>query len=249
MTDAWRRRQFGASSIVRLHFLAKDIYVVSGADNLNIVWKCTKELTSTNGICIALSNMFDTPKKDMEFFKADNSGISHDPHSNSTTQPKDRIFYLMHKATVDCLAGAHLVSSAASFQNALRKQIDEVAIGDEWVDMPDLYAFLRPLISHSTVEAMCGPNFLSMFPGFVDDFWNFNSSMPKLLQGWPRWIMPRAWQARDKCIETMKSWRKMSTERNFSGNAMIPQRWSYFSKMEGLSEHGVACSDLGILWG
>ena len=193
--------------------------------------------------------MFDTPREDMEFFKSDNSGISHDPHPSSQTRPEDRIFYLMHKATVDFLAGAHLVTSACGFQTALKKRIDNIPIGNDWMNMPDLYTFLRPHISHATVEAMCGPHFLFMFPDFVEDFWNFNHNMPRLLQGWPRWMIPGAWRARDKCIKTMKSWRRLTNNENFSGNGMISARWNYFSEMRGLSEHGVACSDLGILWG
>ncbi len=210
-------------------------------------------MTSTNGINIALQNMFDTPKQDMTFFRADKSGITHDPHPQSPTKPTDRVFYLMHKATVDCLAGSHITIAAQKFQAALERRIDAVPVRDEWVEMDDLFSFLRPLVSYSTVEAMCGANFLTTFPDFIDSFWNFNSRMPKLLQGWPRWMMPKAWQARDQCISTMKQWRKMSDkenfEENFDGNAMILRRWSYFSKMQGLSEDGVACSDLGILWG
>lgn len=240
---------FGASAIVRLNFLSKDIYVISGAEYLNAVWKNTRGLTSTNGINIALSNMFDTPKKDMLFFKADDSGITHDPHPRSSTNPDDRVFYLMHKATVDCLAGSHLTIAAQKFHAALTSRIGELPITDEWVEMEDLHSFLLPLISYSTVQAMCGAQFLQMFPEFVGDFWNFNTKMPKLLQGWPRWMMPTAWKARDRCIATMKKWRMLCKEDNFDGNAMIPRRWSYFSKMQGISAHGVACSDLGILWG
>lgn len=248
--DCNNRHRFGSSGVVRLKFLNKNVYIVSGADYINDIWKSTKELTSTNGINIALSNMFNTPDKDMQFFRADNSGITHDPHPNSSTRPEDRVFYLMHKATVDCLTGSHLVSSASSFQVALEKQIRDAPIGNERSEMPDLFKFLRPYISHSTVEAMCGSRFVTDFPKFVEDFWRFNSSMPKLLQGWPRWMAPKAWQARDRCIETMKSWRKSSqNSHHFSGNMMIPQRWNYFSKMHGMSEDGVACSDLGILWG
>lgn len=235
--------------MVRLSFLRKDIYVVSGAELLNAVWKNTRGMTSTNGINIALSNMFSTPKKDMMFFEADDSGISLDPHPRSSTQLDNRVFYLMHKATVDCLAGSHLSAAALAFQTALAQRIHDQPISSEWIEMEDLYSFLRPLISYSTIEAMCGQSFLRMFPGFAEDFWMFNGTMPKLLQGWPRWMMPKAWQARDRCIATMKKWRSMSEGEAFDGNAMIPRRWSYFSKMSGLSQQGVACSDLGILWG
>jgi len=99
----------------------------------------------------------------MKFFEADDSGITYDPHPQSSRRPEDRVFYLMHKATVDCLAGSHLTLAAQSFQRALEKHMDAVPVGHEWVDYPDLFDFLRPLISHSTVEAMCGSDFVSRF--------------------------------------------------------------------------------------
>ena len=61
--------------------------------------------------------------------------------------------------------------------------------------------------------------------------------------------MPRAWRSRDRCIAITEEWRKTSNMEEFDGNAMILRRWQYFSKMEKLSEDGVACSDLGIFWG
>ena len=193
--------------------------------------------------------MFNTSKKDMEFFEADRSGISHDPHPLSSTKPENRVFHLMHKATLDCLAGSHMMIAGERFQVALKRRIEAVPVQDRWVEMDDLFSFLKPLVSYSTIEAMCGPSFLRNFPEFGENFWHFNSSMPKLLQGWPRWTMPKAWQARDRCTSMMKEWRRISNEDNFDGNAMILRRWSYFSKMQGLSDDGIAKSDLGILWG
>ena len=132
------------------------MYVVSGADYLNAVWRNTKGLTSTNGINIALRNMFDTPKQDMRFFENDDSGITHDPHPQSSRRPEDRVFYLMHKATVDCLAGSHMTIAAQKFQTALGRRIAAVPVQEEWMEMEDLYSFLRPLVSLSTIDAMCG---------------------------------------------------------------------------------------------
>lgn len=193
--------------------------------------------------------MFNTSKEDMKFFKADDSGIANDPHPQSSTRPEDRVFHLMHKATVDYLAGSHLIIAAQKLQTALLKNIEASPIADEWIEMDDLFKFVQSLVSYSTIGAVCGAKFQQMFPEFFGDFWTFNNKMPKLLLGWPRWTMPKAWQARDRCIATMKKWRTLCNEENFEGIAMIPRRWNYFSRMQGLSKHGVACSDLGILWG
>ncbi|KAL9103337.1 MAG: hypothetical protein Q9163_001603 [Psora crenata] len=134
--------------------------------------------------------MFNTPKKDMRFFEADDSGITHDPHPQSMTSPEDRVLYLMHKATVDCLAGSHMTVAAQKFQSAPSNRIAAVSVQSESLEMEDLYTFLRPLVSQSTIEAMCGVSFLKTFPGFADDLWHFNSTMPELLQGWNSNSMP-----------------------------------------------------------
>ena len=115
--------------------------------------------------------------------------------------------------------------------------------------MDDLQLFLRPLIAKSTVEAICGATFLRQHPDFVENFYEFNSKVFSFLQGWPKFMLPKAARARECCIEILRQFRKEHDEHNFDGNAMMLRRWSYFSKMQGLSEYAVACSDLVILWG
>ena len=75
--------------------------------------------------------MFDTPKQDMTFFKADKSGITHDPHPQSSTRSEDRVFYLIYTATVDYLAGLHITIAAQRFQTALKGRIEAVPVQDE----------------------------------------------------------------------------------------------------------------------
>ena len=90
--------------------------------------------------------MFNTSKSDMGFFEADHSGITHDHHPNSSTKPEHHVFYPMHKATGDCLAGSHLTIAAQKFQLGLKRRIENVAVTNELVEMDDVYGFLRPLI-------------------------------------------------------------------------------------------------------
>lgn len=88
-------------------------------------------MTSTNGIDIALQNTFDTPKQYMMFFRADKSGITHDPQLQSSTRPEDRVFYLMHKATVDCLAGSHIAIATQKFHALLERRFKAVPVQDD----------------------------------------------------------------------------------------------------------------------
>ena len=236
--------------MVRLNFLTKDIYLVSGAEYLNAVWKNTKGLTSTNGLNISFEHMFATPKADMKVYESDDSGSTHDPHPESSVKPEDRVFHLVHKATADNLSGPQLKITAKRFKDALLQQIEASPITEEWTEMDDLFAFVRPMISRSTIQSMFGANFLRKFLEFFDDFLYFNQNMTKLLHRYPRWMVPKAWQARERCMAAMKKWRKdVQGKNDFEGNGMIAQRWAGFSKMKGLSDDGVAASDVGIIWG
>ena len=187
----------------------------------------------THGINLSLQYMFNAPKHDMKFFKADTSGIAQEPHHQSSTRPENRVHSLMHKATVDCLAGPQLTITGQRFQSALKRRTEALPVNDEWIEMDDLFSFLRSLIPYSAIEAMCGVSFLKTFPDFPNDFWNFDGRMPSLLNGCPRWRMPKAWQARDRCLSAIKQWRQLSNEENFDGNDFYWRKWATTRKCKG----------------
>ncbi|KAL8639944.1 MAG: hypothetical protein Q9228_003084 [Teloschistes exilis] len=240
---------FGSSGIVRLNFGTQDVYVVSGADYIKAVWKDTKSMSSCDGLSLALRNLFGTPRRDMIAIRQDKSGSSHDPHPQSSTRPEDRIFHHMFKATADTLAGANLNTTASKFQIAMKRRIEEAPVQQEWLEMDDLFGFLRPLIANATVEAVCGTAFVEKYPDFVENFYAFNDKATSFLYGWPGFLMPRANRGRERCIAIMQEWRRTFDAQGFDGNPMMLHRWSYFSKIKGMSGYGVACQDVGIVWG
>lgn len=224
----------------------KEIYVVSGAEYLNAIFKNTKGLTPTDGIHTAMHNMFGMSKQDLKFFEADNSGISRDPHPQSTS--KYRVHHFTYNSVIHGLSGSHLMVTGQKFQAALLRRIEAVPVQEEWLELDDLFGFLLPLISNATFEAICGAEFLTLFPQFAVDFWTFDRKMPRLAQGWPRWTMSKTWQARDRCLSVMKEWRRISKKENSDVNALYQRRWGFFSEVRGLSDDAIAGIDLGILW-
>ncbi|KAI4247292.1 MAG: hypothetical protein LQ352_006198, partial [Teloschistes flavicans] len=240
---------FGPSRIVCLNFGTNDVYVVSGPEYIKAVWKDTKSMSSCDGLSLALRNLFNTPRRDMVCIRSDKSGSSHDPHPQSSTRPEDRIFHHMFKATADTLTGANLNATASKFQVAMKRRIEELPIQHEWVEMDDLFGFLRPLIANATIEAVCGTAFINQYPDFAENFYGFNDKATSFLYGWPGFLMPRANRGRERCIAIMQEWRRTFDEQDFDGNPMMIHRWRYFSKMQGMSDYGVACQDVGIVWG
>lgn len=46
--------------------------------------------------------------------------------------------------------------------------------------MPGLHTFLQYKSFAAAVEALCGQYLFTQYPGFMDDFWKFNRSVPTL---------------------------------------------------------------------
>ena len=192
--------------------------------------------------------MFGSSKQDMKYWHSDNSGITIDPHPQSLVKPENRGHHTMYHAISRGLTSCNLRIAGENFQAALQRRIDTVPVHNEWVEMDDLYSFLLPLISESTFTAMFGSRFLEIFPDFAENFWTFHRKMRKLAVGWPRWIMPKAWEARDYCLSALKQWRGIHEKEDSKVNALYQERWEFFSKTQGLSDDGAASSDLGITW-
>ncbi|KAG6985307.1 cytochrome P450 [Physcia stellaris] len=221
--------RLGKSGIFSLNMLTQEVYVVSGSEYLNAIWKDTKKGHDVTRCPEPLPEQYvrrTSPARD----------------------PDHRVSYLMLKTTADYLSGTHLTATAQKYQAAMKSQVDILPIGDDWVEMDDLFSFTRRLIANSTVETMLGSSFLSQFPDFVDNFYTYNSRIRRFLQGWPKFLLPKAWCARKRCIDIMQQWRKTVNAQDFDGSPMMLKRWSWFEKWN-ISDDAIAASDLGILWG
>ena len=109
---------------------------------------------------------------------------------------------------------------------------------------------------------MFGPNILSLSPTLCEDFWKFDAGIPSLARGYPRWIIPATYQARDKCLASVKRWhnfvrqnfKSMTSrpERDYdpsSGAEIMRFRRNMYSKMEAMDADAEASEDLGLMWG
>ena len=233
--------------------------MVSGPDAIKAVFK-SKYLESKPGIAIALSTLFGGPKECSWFYNADDSGIYDQPHPHSTVRPEHRIFYLTHKTIHDFFHGPGLASFCKRFQQGLYQNIAESDLREDWTELPDLFAFLRDIMSRAAIEATAGPQLLRINPNFIQDLWQFDNALPKLFRGLPAWLVPRSWAVRQKCLNTIKEWRRYAEE-NFDescieqdghdpyfGAPLMRWRNDYFNKIDPLTDAASASEDFGLLW-
>ncbi|KAI9741289.1 MAG: hypothetical protein M1834_003006 [Cirrosporium novae-zelandiae] len=240
------------------------LYAITGIENVLALLKNGRDLTTTPLIVMALENSFGSPKADSTFYLEDDTGLAINPLPNSKMiTPENRIQYLNHKAVNTYLSGKSLRKITEQFLENLADQISKSTIGSEnWTDIPDIYAFIRAEAFRSSILALCGPHILSFNPTFMQDFWEFDYWNVKLFKNFPRWLIPRAYQSRDKLHQSIKAWHAHANahydwptyptdtsewEPNF-GARVMRARQKCFTGMP-LSADAIAAADLGMIWG
>ena len=100
---------------------------------------------------------------------------------------------------------------------------------------------------------------LSLNPTFVEDFREFDRSisMPMFVMGFPRWLCPTAYKARDRVLQGLKNWHKFAHERSdctelgsddgdwdpYFGSRFMKERQSYCMRMDPMNADAVAAED------
>ena len=256
------RENFGYSIPVRFQLGLFKIYFVSEADQIATILRTSHGLSSKPGILIALKNILGTPKHVIPFYAADDSGVGRHPQPGSSVSPEHRISYFQHKAAHKYLTGRQLVSINERYMSILQRNISNGNIGYDWVEVPDLYAFLQVEVFRAAVESMFGTWILSLNPTLVKDFWEFDRNVPLLYKGVPRWLCPSAYKARDRLISGIKEWHKFAHEHSdctkvgpedpdwdpYWGCKLLKARQEYCLQMGVMDADAIAAEDLGLLF-
>ena len=147
-----------------------------------------------------------------------------------------------------------------SVKNLTEQLSAKTSVTFEWTELPDLFCFLREEPTRAGLIAMCGSYLLSANPSFVQDFWQFDRSLPVLAKRYPRWLFPGPYRYYDRCLEAIKQWHKIIVGHfddpitgdehwnPYYGVEMIKFRHHMWSRMPYMREHSVASHDLGISW-
>ncbi|KAL9608752.1 MAG: hypothetical protein Q9167_006424 [Letrouitia subvulpina] len=192
----------------------------------------------------------------------DNSGINAEPNPDSNVKPKYRLNYFQVKAAHKHLNGVGLAQMTKHFLKVLRRRVEESPIGDQWTEMPDLFAFLQHEVFSAAVEALAGKFLLGQYSGFVDDFWEFDRSVPTLIKKLPRWLSPRPYRVRQRLLDAIKNWHKLAREHSdftkvgpedpewdpYWGSKLMRARQDYSKGMHFMNEDALAAEDLGLIF-
>ncbi|EZF21916.1 hypothetical protein H112_05086 [Trichophyton rubrum D6] len=207
--------------------------------------------------------VLDLPKSAAQVLGNDNSGSALRPLPGSSLPPERRIVRMQHETTFNLLtspSGIHMF--VLQFTNFMEKLILSNGIGEQWVELPDLFHFIQNLTSTAMMNALCGPRLVGMNSDFVNEFWTFDLNIHYLNLGIARLFRPEGVNARDRCIKALIEWKKNaiqdSVDKDYPESLLWDETWGFkimrdrddmYSRFpEYCNDQARAGADLGILW-
>jgi hypothetical protein len=228
------------------------------------LFKANPGLSTATPLPIAMRYIFGTPEHIIPVYAEDNSGPLPKPVPGTQIPPKRRIRFQHWNAAHKFLVGTSGIRQGEIYSGILHRNIlaDRV-ITSEWLDLPDLHEFLQQMVFPAGIESFFGSHILSLNPTLVEDYFMFAQGVPKLLRGYPRWLVPTIYRNRNHMLKSMKKWHAFAKEHeDFSkiepsdpdweenfGSKYIKARQHFLHQIETMDDDGRASEDLGIMFG
>ncbi len=258
-----RCRQYAGSLVpVRLSILAGDIFLFQGPKTVAAVWK-EQQLGSPIFIyTFALQNVFGMPKRALAAYRADDSGSHRRPHPDSNVAPHNRVDFLTHQILFKAFGGSGLNTSFDRCAGILRRNLESLAIPeDDWVEMPDLWAFFQAQLGTAVLEGLYGPALSRLSPGFLQDLWAFDKATPKLAKLMPKFLIPEAYRVRGRLLDGIRRWHDHARQHfddssiaadgdadPYWGSSMVRARQEVLLNVDGQDYDAIVAADLGLIW-
>ncbi|KAF2866130.1 cytochrome P450 [Massariosphaeria phaeospora] len=255
----------GTYITVRVRLLFGTVYVVRGKNNISSLWKESVNSNYTELLGFMLDRMFDMPAKALTLWK-DDSGFLHKPHAQSSTAPHNRVDHITHELAHDFLLSPRSKEIPERYSTLLQKQLTELDIGTQWLEMDDLMEFFQQQMTAANMEAMYGPTLRAHMPTLCDDFWLFNRHIGPFCKQFPKWTIPwtipAACKARSNILQAIKHWQSHMRDRADShatsdlgspdcaywGPEQVRKWQDKLRAMDGFDDDAIASLYFGIIW-
>lgn len=197
---------------------------------------------------------FYTPEESMHHYASHN-------HTGTVSKTED-LEDVQASNSIRYLSGKYLLSVTERYLAILQRRLSNLDLPDAGMEISDFYAWLQSQVTPSVIEAMMGSRILEMYPGVVEDFWEFDRNIPNFSRGLPRWVIPTAYKTRDRLLANLKAWNQLAHSNSdctqyengdpewdeFFGTKLIKAREDTMKK-HGLDDDAIASANLGLLFG
>lgn len=165
-----------------------------------------------------------------------------------------------HDVNMECLMNQNAVNILTeTFLRVFREELSKEDAEWQEKEVP-LYEFLREKMFAASTTALFGKEVFERYPDLVKYYWDFDNGVLARLFGVPKWIMPHAYTACDALIDRWEDWIKIRREKygdepgeaaewDESWGAQISRKRFRMYRHFDLSDRGMACFDLGFMFG
>ncbi|QGI70699.1 hypothetical protein CEK26_003033 [Fusarium fujikuroi] len=242
---------------LRIFVGAEPMYFIPHGQPIIELFKASRHLTTKSLGVMMVRDAFGLPECDMPIYVDDDSKYGH-------VDPLKRFDFVHHRDLHALLTGGPLNSMTAKFVEVYSDMIEkDTSFSEgEWTEVDDLYEWLKNNLFRAAITALCGDKFLELSPTFIEDFWVFDYQLPDLFRRMPRWLVPKSYAARDKCLESMLRYHEYGNKLfDFTdedgvireewtsefGTKLMSARQKMFQSV-GMTPRGGAALDLGLMW-
>jgi hypothetical protein len=193
-----------------------------------------------------LGQLMGSPKSAIDYYRSPESTVDHD----QMMQVRQHT------------SGSALAALDDKLFNTLKRNATQAypeATVDEWIQIPDLYAFFEDQATRAIAETLLGSAIVDSYPALAKDMWTFIESTDTLLLGLPRFMASEAYSARDRLLAHFTSWgQEADLLRNQSkvnpswdpvaGSTLMQEREVLYGSLPGHGLAGRAAQTLGLLY-
>ncbi|KAF4969796.1 hypothetical protein FSARC_3021 [Fusarium sarcochroum] len=249
---------------VRIFVGAENMYFIPHGTHIIELFKASRHLTTKSLGIMTVRDAFGLDEPDIRIYADDGSGVDTKPAPGwEHVEPLHRFHFVQHRDLHTLMAGSALNAMIGKFTEVFSKNIEKDTrfSEDEWVEVDDLYDWFKNSLLYATLEALCGEHFFDLSPDFANEFWSFDYHLPNLFKRLPRWLIPKSYQARDRCLEGLLRYHEYGRQNvDFTDEEVLKKEWTpefgaklmsarqkMFARL-GFGARGAAALDLGMVW-
>ncbi|OLN96876.1 Cholesterol 7-alpha-monooxygenase 2 [Colletotrichum chlorophyti] len=205
------------TDVVKFYIGPMRVYFVKGGESVQAMFRLSNVLSSDKFILMVLKNLQGASEEDIAKFVNDKSGRLKTPAPGWENVPQERRYwYTLHHVAITNLTQSepanHLTKMFGRFFDAA---LEKQPLG-QWSTIR-LFDLLRRDMGESALKAMSGTKVLEMHPGYIEQFWRFDSVAFQLVYGLPRWMNRKPVEERDKLNRMTREYLKRAFT-NFDWN-------------------------------
>ncbi|KAH7069669.1 cytochrome P450 [Paraphoma chrysanthemicola] len=249
---AWDTKRFAARCLLKygdgtpffIDAAGKKILVLLDPNQIKRVMNSSKELDPNPFIHeMILGQMLGSPAHTIDFYKNDEGKMDH-------TQMQ----HIRQHVT-----GTSLISMSRKVHERLSLNIGNQTNGTEWLHISDLFSFVQNHVTVAITETLMGTDIIEQYPQMNADQWTFMDSSIEIVMGLPRFVISRAYDARDRLLTNLKRWNQTSDALRNAGKAdttwdasagsgLMQERQELYAKTPGFDEDARVSQILGLLF-